>query len=106
MRSLFEASSIAVVGASQKEGKIGHIIVRNLIGSGYRGSLYPVNPRSAEVLGLKCYPDLASIPGEAEMVVVVVLHGGAPGNGGGREKGAKVAVVISAASETGREGRS
>ncbi len=106
MRSLFEASSIAVVGASQKEGKIGHIIVRNLIGSGYRGSLYPVNPRSAEVLGLKCYPDLASIPGEVEMVVVVVPGTAVPQvmeEAG--EKGAKVAVVISAGfRETGREG--
>jgi len=106
MRSLFEATSIAVVGASQKEGKIGHIIVKNLIGSGYRGGLYPVNPKATEILGLKCYPDLASIPGEVEMVVVVVPSVAVPqvmeqiG-----EKGAKVAVVISAGfRETGREG--
>lgn len=106
MRALFEATSIAVVGASQKEGKIGHIIVKNLIGSGYRGNLYPVNPRAAEVLGLRCYPDLASIPGEVEMVVVVVPSTAVPKvmeEAGG--KGVKVAVVISAGfRETGREG--
>ncbi|MDW5563050.1 MAG: acetate--CoA ligase family protein [Methanomassiliicoccus sp.] len=106
MRSLFEASSIAVVGASQKEGKIGHIIVKNLIGSGYRGELYPVNPKASDVLGLRCYPDLVSIPGEVEMVVVVVPSPAVPQvmeQAG--EKGTKVAVVISAGfRETGREG--
>jgi len=106
MRALFEATSIAVVGASQKQGKIGHIIVRNLIGSGYRGGLYPVNPKASEVLGLKCYPDLASIPGEVEMVVVVVPNTAVlqvMEQAG--EKGAKIAVVISAGfRETGREG--
>jgi acetyltransferase len=106
MKALFEATSIAVVGASQKEGKIGNIIVKNLIGSGYRGGLYPVNPKAAEVLGLKCYPDLASIPGEVEMVVVVVPSPTVPKvmeQAG--EKGVKVGVVISAGfRETGREG--
>jgi acetyltransferase len=106
MRALFEATSIAVVGASQNPGKIGHIIVRNLIGSEYRGGLYPVNPKASDVLGLKCYPDLASIPGEVEMVVLVVPNTAVlqvMEQAG--EKGVKIAVVISAGfRETGREG--
>jgi acetate---CoA ligase (ADP-forming) len=106
MKELFEATSIAVVGASQKEGKVGNIIVKNLLGSGYRGSLYPVNPKATEVLGLKCYPDLASIPGRVEMVVVVVPNILVPqvmeAAGG---KGVKVAVIISAGfREAGKEG--
>ncbi|MBI0583415.1 MAG: acetate--CoA ligase family protein [Methanomassiliicoccus sp.] len=106
MRELFEATSIAVVGASQKEGKVGHIIVKNLQGSGYRGALYPVNPKASEILGLRCYPDLGSIPGEVEMVVVAVPSAAVPQvmeEAGA--KGVKVAVVISAGfRETGREG--
>jgi len=106
MRELFEAASIAVVGASQKEGKVGYIIVKNLLGSGYRGKLYPVNPKAAEVLGLKCYPDLTSIPGDVEMAVVVVPSVIVPQvmeEAGA--KGVKVAVVISAGfRETGKEG--
>ncbi len=106
MRELFEATSIAVVGASQKEGKVGNIIVKNLLGSGYRGALYPVNPKAAEVLGLKCYPDLASIPGNVEMAVVVVPNVLVPQvMEAAGAKGVKVAVVISAGfRETGKEG--
>ncbi len=106
MRELFEATSIAVVGASQKEGKVGNIIVKNLLGSGYRGSLYPVNPKVSEVLGLKCYPDLASIPGRVELAVVVVPNILVPQvMEAAGAKGVKVAVVISAGfREIGKEG--
>lgn len=106
MRELFEATSIAVVGASQKEGKVGNIIVKNLLGSGYRGSLYPVNPKATEVLGLKCYPDLASIPGGVEMAVVVVPNTLVPQvMEAAGAKGVKVAVIISAGfREAGKEG--
>jgi acetyl coenzyme A synthetase (ADP forming)-like protein len=106
MKELFEAGSIAVVGASHKPAKVGHIIVKNLIASGYRGHLYPVNPKSEEILGLKCYPDLASVPGEVEMAVVVVPNLIVPQvmeEAGA--KGVKVAVVISAGfREVGKDG--
>jgi acetyl-CoA synthetase (ADP-forming) len=78
LRVLFEASSIAVVGASKSENKIGHIVVRNIIDSGYRGELYPVNPRADVILGRRCYPDLAAIPGEVEMAVVTVPNHSVP----------------------------
>ena len=106
MRELFEARTIAVVGASPKEGKVGNVIVKNLIASGFSGGLYPVNPKATEILGLRCYPDLASIPGEVEMIVVAVPSMVVPTvmeEAGG--KGVKVAVVISAGfKEIGKEG--
>jgi acetyltransferase len=106
MRELFEATSIAVIGASQKEGKVGNVIVKNLLRSGYRGALYPVNPKVDQVLGVKCYPNLASIPGPVEMAVVVVPNQIVPQvmeESGA--KGVKVAVIISAGfRETGKEG--
>ena len=106
MRELFEARSIAVVGASREETKVGHVILRNLINSGYSGALYPVNPKADTILGLKVYPGLSAIPGEVEMAVVVVPNILVPRvmeDAG--QKGVKVAVVISAGfRETGKEG--
>ena len=106
MRELFEARSIAVIGASPKPGKVGHVILRNIIASGYSGDLYPVNPKADEILGLKAYPDVLSIPGPVEMAVVVVPNTVVPTvmeQAG--EKGVKVAVIISAGfREVGPEG--
>lgn len=106
MRELFEARSIAVIGASPKPGKVGHVILRNLIASGFSGELYPVNPTADQILGRKAYPDLPSIPGPVELAVVVVPAVVVPQimeQAGA--KGVKVAVVISAGfRETGKEG--
>jgi acetyltransferase len=72
LRSLFEPASIAIIGASGTEGKAGYTVLRNLLDHGYRGALYPVNPRGSEILGLKAYPDLAGIPGPVEAAFVIV----------------------------------
>ncbi len=61
LEAFLSPSSIAVVGAAQSEGKLGHTIVQSLIDFGYRGKIYPVNPNATEILGLKCYPDLSAI---------------------------------------------
>lgn len=55
IRRLFEPQSVAVIGASGDPKKIGHSIVRNIIEGGYRGAVYPVNPRGEDILGLKTY---------------------------------------------------
>jgi len=70
--SLFHPQSVAVVGASKTEGKIGHAILRNMIECGYPGPLYPVNPNESEILGRRCYPDLAAIPGPVDQAVLAV----------------------------------
>ena len=108
LRELFEASSIAVVGASRSEGKIGHVVLRNIIDSGYRGALYPVNPKADSILGLRTFPDVSSILGEVEMAVITVPNHAVPQvmeDAG--EKGVKVAVVITAGfKETGGRAQS
>ena len=53
LRSFFEAKSIAVVGASGKEGKTGHTILKNLINSGFQGRIYPINPKVIIFYGIK-----------------------------------------------------
>ncbi|MCS7108336.1 MAG: CoA-binding protein [Sulfolobales archaeon] len=94
--SIFNPKSIAVVGASKTPGKIGYEILSNILGYGYGGKVYPVNPTANEILGLKCYPKVSSIPGGVDMVVISVPAKSVldvvedAGNAG-----AKVAVVIS-----------
>ena len=48
---LFRPRAVAVVGASRTPGKIGHALVVNLLASGFRGAIYPVNPREEEIEG-------------------------------------------------------
>lgn len=69
---LFSPESIAIIGASRDESKIGNVILRNLIASGYTGKIYPVNPSSAEILNVKCYPSVTGI-NEPISVAIIVL---------------------------------
>lgn len=70
--ALFFPSSIAVVGGSGDLKKPGGIVLENLKAGGFRGVVYPVNPGRRELNGLKCYPDLISIPGQVDMAVIAV----------------------------------
>jgi acyl-CoA synthetase (NDP forming) len=68
---LMNPASIAVVGASQRMTRATRVVA-NLQRFGYRGRIFPINPRYHEVLGLPCYPDLASTPEPAHSVVVAI----------------------------------
>jgi acetyltransferase len=72
LETLFNPSSIAIIGASAREGSIGFNLVQNLRLSGYGGNVWPVNPKYGEVLGLRCFPRLEDLPGAAELTVVAV----------------------------------
>jgi acetyltransferase len=68
---LMKPASIAVVGASQRMTRATRVVA-NLQRFGYAGRVFPINPRYTEVLGLPCYPDLASTPERADTVVVAI----------------------------------
>lgn len=70
--SLFQPRSIAIVGASNTEGKIGHSVVHNLIESKYTGAIYPINPNDPEIQGLKAYKSVLDVAGEIEAAVLTV----------------------------------
>ncbi len=72
MDRLFRPSSVAVVGASRNPGKIGFFILKNILDSGYGGRIYPVNPHADNILGLKAYSSLNSIPDDVDTAVIVV----------------------------------
>ncbi len=72
IKYLFEPRSIAVLGASSKAGKLGNTLVSNLIFSQYKGKIFPVNPSGGEILGLAAYKDVADVPGEIDLAVIVI----------------------------------
>ena len=72
MRRIMMPKAIAVIGASNEEGKIGYSVVRNILDGGYQGRLYPVNPRGGEIQGLPAYTSVTEIPGEVDVAVFAV----------------------------------
>jgi acetyl coenzyme A synthetase (ADP forming)-like protein len=104
--NFFNPKTIAVIGASRTPGKVGHDILKNLIQYGYQGVVYPINPEAPEILGLKVYPSILSVPSEIGLAVVVVPPRSVLdviGQCG--EKGIDSAVIITAGfKESGSEG--
>jgi acetyl coenzyme A synthetase (ADP forming)-like protein len=104
--NFFNPKTIAVIGASRTAGKVGYDILKNLIQYGYQGVVYPINPEATEILGLKVYPSILSVPSEIGLAVVVVPPRSVSdviGQCG--EKGIDSAVIITAGfKESGSEG--
>src|SRR3954454_17288212 len=69
--AIFAPRSVAVIGASEKQGSVGRTIFWNLISSPFGGTVYPVNPKRDSVLGVKAYPNLAAVPDEVDLAVIV-----------------------------------
>ncbi len=72
LHSLFEAGSVAVVGASTNPEKTGHIILKNIVDGGFSGHLYPINPKPGDILDLRSYASLDEIEGEIDLAVIVI----------------------------------
>jgi acetyl coenzyme A synthetase (ADP forming)-like protein len=72
LESFFNPQSIAIVGASRQKSKVGYEILANTVKAGYKGGIFPVNPNTDTIEGLKCYPDLESIPDTPDLVIIVV----------------------------------
>lgn len=102
---LFHGRTVAVVGASSSPGKLGYEILANIVHGGYEGSVYPVNPRAGEILGLPAYASVSACPSSLDLVVVVVPAPLVPGVlREAAAKGAGAAIIISGGfREAGRE---
>jgi acyl-CoA synthetase (NDP forming) len=103
----FYPESVAVVGASRNVNTFNFNLVANLINLKFPGKIYPVNPNAEEISGLKTYPDLKSIEGDIDLVIVAVAANKTPDIV--RDcvaKGVKgVAIVSGGFSEIGEEGK-
>jgi len=104
---IFEPESIAVVGASEKEGSIGSVHVQNLIQGGYQGKIFPVNPHYTSTHGLKAYPSISRIDHAVDLAIIAIPISSVPSV---IRECAQVrvggAIVVSAGGkETGPQGR-
>ena len=72
INGLLRPKSVAIIGASATPGKIGYTVVDNLLKGGYEGKIFPINPSATEILGIKVYPDVASVPEKIDCAIVTV----------------------------------
>lgn len=72
LEPLFNPKSVAIIGASHHEGKIGNIIVRNIVSSGYEGKIYPINPKGGKIFGLKVYKNIEEINDDIDIAIIVI----------------------------------
>lgn len=106
LTNLFSPGSVAIVGASKAPGKIGNVIVKNMIECGFQGNIFPINPKESEIEGLPCYPSIDKAPGPVDLAVLSVpaaISLNVAETCG--SSGVKNLIVISAGfKETGKEG--
>jgi len=107
LRPIFSPKSIAVVGASRSPMKIGYEILQNILVHGYKGKVYPINPESPEIMGLRALPSVLAVKEDIDLAIIAVPAEFVPKvmSECARKK-VKGAVVISAGfGETGEKGK-
>jgi acetyl coenzyme A synthetase (ADP forming)-like protein len=72
MNTMMNPRSVAVIGASDQEGKIGNSVMKNLINGGYAGEIHPINPKADEIQGRKAYRSVGDVPGDVDVAVFAV----------------------------------
>ncbi len=103
---LFRPRAVAVIGASENPYSIGHIVVRNLVQYGFKGPVYPVNPKGGVIRNIKAYKSILDVPSDVDLVNISIRNIYVPGalDECGK-KGVKFAIVHSAGfKEVGPEG--
>ena len=103
---IFAPKSVAVIGATEREGSVGRTIIWNLMSTSFGGTIFPVNPKRASILGIKAYPSIADIPDQVDLAVIVTPAPTVPGIiSECVEAGVRGAIIISAGfKEIGPEG--
>src|SRR5512132_2830188 len=106
LRAFFTPQNIAVIGATEKPGSVGRTIVRNLLGSPFGGTVFPVNPDRPRVLGIKAHPRIGDVPDPIDLAIVATPAPTVPDLiGECVEAGVRAAIITSGGfSETGAEG--
>ncbi|MFW9826491.1 MAG: acetate--CoA ligase family protein [Candidatus Thorarchaeota archaeon] len=84
----FNPKSIAIIGASDKKGKVGNTVLNNITNSGFKGKIYPINPKTTKIYDLICYKNVLDVPDEIDIAIFVI-----PGE-----------FVVKAAEECGKKG--
>ncbi|MBA3996504.1 MAG: GNAT family N-acetyltransferase [Candidatus Accumulibacter sp.] len=106
LTSLFEPKSVAVIGASDRENSVGNILFKNILDSGYKGRLYPINPKHETVQGVEAYKSIEEIGARVELAVIATRPQTVPAivEQCGRSGVKNVIVVTSGFAEAGHSG--
>ena len=95
--AIFRPSSVAVIGATPREGTVGRTLLWNLISSPFGGTVYPVNPKHSSILGVKAYRSLADIDDAIDLAVIATPASTVPGLVTEcAARGVKAAIIVSA----------
>src|ERR1022692_838624 len=93
----FSPKTVAVIGATETPGSVGRTLLWNLVSSPFGGTVFPVNPKRGSILGIKAYPNVASLPEKVELAVVVTPAPTVPDViSQCADAGVKAAIIISA----------
>ena len=76
--NIFSPKSIAVIGASEREGSVGRQVLWNLLSTPFGGTVYPVNPKRSSILGIRAYKDIDAIPEQVDLAVITTPAGSVP----------------------------
>ncbi len=106
LQPIFTPKTVAVIGATEKQGSVGRTVIWNLISSPFGGTVFPINPKRENILGIKAYPSIKDLPDQIDLAVIVTPAPTVPGIiEECVEAGVKGAIVISAGfKEVGPEG--
>lgn len=105
---LFAPRSVAVIGASDRPGKVGTVVLENLLNAGFSGSIWPVNPKYRKLQGIPCFANVSALPVAPDLAVIVVPPAAVPGQIEALGKmGCRAAAVLTAglSAETLPDGR-
>ena len=106
LERLFNPQTIAVVGASNREGSVGNSLMKNLIGK-FEGIVYPVNPRRKSILGIRTYPSVSKVPDKVDLVIVATPAATVPAlvKECGNKKVGGMVIITAGFKEAGDEGK-
>jgi acyl-CoA synthetase (NDP forming) len=72
MNRIMRPDTVAVIGASAEDGKIGNSVMKNLINGGYQGKIYPIHPKADEIMGMTAYKSVLDVPGDVDVAVFAI----------------------------------
>ena len=95
--AIFAPRNVAVIGATEKEDSVGRTLLWNLITNPFGGTVFPVNPKRTNIMGIRAYPSIADVPDQIDLAVIVTPAPTVPGViEECVQAGAKGAIIISA----------
>ena len=103
---LLEPRAVGIIGASEREGSIGNVLIRNMLDAGYTGKLYAINPKHESVMGLPCFRTVEEVPHRLDLAVIATAAPSVPMlvDACGRAGVKAVVVLAGGFAETGPRG--